>query len=111
MIFIRTPTTTARKRPDIFNEIPDTLSVIPPMLEKPSPNTKIRPTIVKFLECVKLRFDSARDLIPTAAIIPNSIISTPPLTGEGIVCKIAPPFPNSPKMIAKIAVILRIEGL
>ena len=66
--------------------------------------------MIKFLECVKSSCASTIVLTPTAAIIPNNMIETPPITGWGIVCSITPNFPISPKTIAKQAAILKIAG-
>ena len=49
------------------------------------PNTNISDAIIRFLELEKSNPASTRVRAPTAEIIPNNIIETPPITGAGIV--------------------------
>lgn len=48
---------------------------------------------------------------PTAAITPNITRNMPPMTGSGIVIKIAPNFPKIPRMIIRIPAVWRTNLL
>ena len=62
-----------------------------------NPNTMENPTMNKFLE----EFMSAycRLEIPTAAIIPNMTMKTPPTIGSGMLTNNAPNLPTTPTTI------------
>lgn len=49
--------------------------------------------------------------IPTAVIIPNITRNIPPMTGTGMVIKIAPNFPKIPRKIIRTAVVWRTNLL
>ena len=51
----------------------------------PTPKTMITDEITKFLLILRSTFSSTNILSPLDAIIPNSKIDTPPITGDGIV--------------------------
>ena len=102
--FKNTPTIAPRPIP--AKGTPPKLKVIPP-IEK----TKIIETIAIFRGQVKSVFDLASVLIPKVAIIPKSKSIIPPITGVGIVAKIAPSFPINAKSIAQIAAQVIIAGL
>jgi len=72
----------------------------------PIPNTKITATITRFLDCDISTLFLTNDPIPIAAIIPNKRTIIPPITGMGIVFRIAPNFPKNAKAIAIIAAIV-----
>ena len=69
----------------------------------PTPKTMITDEITKFLLILKSTFSSTNILSPLEAIIPNSKIDTPPITGDGIVEIRAENLPTKLKISANTA--------
>ena len=77
------------------------VNVIP--FEKPSPQTKITPAIIRFLERVRSTLFSTTFRTPMAEIIPYSMKDTPPIIADGIVEMTAANFGMKDSTIANTA--------
>ena len=77
----------------------------------PTPKIKIELAIAKLRGCSRSSAICIMLLSPTITMVPNKIINIPPITGAGIVCKIAPSLPKNERAIAIKAAQVIIAGL
>ncbi len=76
----------------------------------PIPTTRITDDMSRFLLCEKSSAASKTILMPTEAIIPNSIMDTPPMTGRGILFITAVNLPMKLRQMAMRAATLMMAG-
>ena len=91
------------------------VTVVPPIVKerpllKPSPQTKMTPAMIRFLDLVRSTLFSTTLRTPMAEIIPYSMKLTPPMIEDGMVLMSADTFGMKLTIIAKTAAIRMTLG-
>ena len=77
----------------------------------PTPTVSTELTITRFFGCIRFTCASISVFSPSEAIVPNSRIITPPITGKGIEARKALNLPKNAMQMAKMAAQVMMAGL
>ncbi len=82
-----------------------------PISTPPMPNTSVTETITRLRASERSTLCRIRVFMPTEAMVPNSRQRMPPITGTGMLCRIAPNLPTKARVMAITAAQVMIFGL